>query len=155
LQPIGHQEKIHMMQRISVTSVALSGLLFVGAACSSGPKESEKRVENRQTHASNTQQGFGSPNVKEGESVYRAREVVTLEKDVPTVTITSVRGDINRMEEEHFRTLGMNEQIAKNIVDYREEHGEFRSVSELRKVPGVDSILFNRVRDKLGVSPTG
>src|SRR5262249_3558624 len=51
--------------------------------------------------------------------------------------------NINRCSlEELQRFDGISASLAKRIVDYRTEHGEFQTVREIRKVPGIGRKTF-------------
>jgi competence ComEA-like helix-hairpin-helix protein len=139
-----------MMKRSIALMCVASGALAL-ASCSSSPKHPE------QNEAQASREGIAAPSVKEGETAVKRREVIVREHEekIPSVATTKVRADINRMDEDHFRALGVPEKVAESIVDYRDDHGNFHQVSDLRMVPGMTENLYNRVKDKLGVSPTG
>lgn len=42
---------------------------------------------------------------------------------------------------------GIGEVLAARIVDYRKEHGPFRTVEELKAVSGIGNTLVERIRD--------
>jgi len=46
---------------------------------------------------------------------------------------------------------GVGEKLARAIVDYREEHGPFRSTEELTHVPGIGPGLYQRIKDLITV----
>ena len=37
--------------------------------------------------------------------------------------------------------------FAKNIVDYRLEHGPYLSIEEIQKVPGIGPVTFDKIKD--------
>ena len=60
--------------------------------------------------------------------------------------------DINTADAEKLASLpGIGASIAQRIVDYRKEHGPFKSVDELVNVRGVGDKLLARLRDRLTV----
>lgn len=46
---------------------------------------------------------------------------------------------------------GVGETLATNIINYRSEKGEFKSVSDLKNVKGIGSSKFNKIKDKITV----
>ena len=60
--------------------------------------------------------------------------------------------DINAADSEKLATLpGIGPSIAQRIVDYRKEHGPFKSVDELVNVRGVGEKLLAKLRDHVTV----
>jgi competence protein ComEA len=60
--------------------------------------------------------------------------------------------DINAADAEKLATLpGIGPSIAQRIVEYRKEHGPFKSVDELVNVRGVGEKLLGRLRDHITV----
>ncbi|MGD0676986.1 MAG: helix-hairpin-helix domain-containing protein [Polyangiaceae bacterium] len=56
--------------------------------------------------------------------------------------------DLNTADAWQLRAIeGMDERRARLILDYRSEHGPFRSWDEVRKVPGVSHHWIERARD--------
>ncbi len=61
--------------------------------------------------------------------------------------------DINRAEVWLLKALpGIGDILAQRIVGYREEHGFFRTTSELLKIPGFGPATYERIRDKITVA---
>jgi competence protein ComEA len=46
---------------------------------------------------------------------------------------------------------GIGPSKAQAIVDYRNQHGPFKSVDEIRKVKGIGEKLFTQIRPELSV----
>ena len=46
---------------------------------------------------------------------------------------------------------GIGPAKAQAIVDYRNQHGPFRSIDELRKVKGIGEKLFNQIKPELNL----
>jgi competence protein ComEA len=47
---------------------------------------------------------------------------------------------------------GIGEAKAKKIVEYREQHGKFKSVEELSNVPGIGAKTVEKNRDNISLS---
>ena len=61
--------------------------------------------------------------------------------------LVEVRLDINRARGAEFEIMGFAN--GDTIVKYRDTHGGFDSVDDLRKVPGIDADLITRIADYL------
>ena len=60
--------------------------------------------------------------------------------------------DINDANAETLTSLpGIGPSIAQRIVEYRKEHGPFKSVDELVNVRGVGEKLLGRLRDHITI----
>jgi competence protein ComEA len=46
---------------------------------------------------------------------------------------------------------GIGPALAQRIIDYRTEHGPFRSVDDLRKVSGIGDVIFAGIKDRVTV----
>ena len=77
------------------------------------------------------------------------RETETMEESIPTVMKGTEKADINRMDTDDFVALGLPEDSAKKITDYREKNGDFASVDALSQVPGIDSAWLQTHRSHL------
>jgi competence protein ComEA len=56
--------------------------------------------------------------------------------------------DINRASAQELEALpGIGPVLAQRIVTYRQEHGPFASVEDLKLVSGIGDAIFARVRD--------
>ena len=61
--------------------------------------------------------------------------------------------NINTADVERLMTLpGIGESKARDIIAYRQEHGDFASIEELMNVSGIKENLFEKVRDKIIVN---
>ena len=54
-------------------------------------------------------------------------------------------------EAELDRLPGISPVLARRIVQYRTEHGEFHSLQELLQIPGVNEILLERLQGRLAL----
>jgi competence protein ComEA len=62
--------------------------------------------------------------------------------------------DINAADSVKLTELpGIGPALAQRIVDYRKEHGPFKSIDELVNVRGVGERLLERLRDRLTIGP--
>ena len=60
--------------------------------------------------------------------------------------------NINTASREQLMTLpGIGESKAKAIIKYREEHGRFKSIEELKNVPVIGDGVFNGLSDLIRV----
>jgi competence protein ComEA len=78
-----------------------------------------------------------------------------LELDVPGQGQTDIpqKVDINRAEAWLLAALpGIGEARAQAIVDYRRQHGPFRDINELLKVPGMGDVIFENIKNLITVS---
>jgi competence protein ComEA len=62
--------------------------------------------------------------------------------------------NLNTATKDDLVTLpGIGPAKAQAIVDYRNQHGPFRSVDEVRKVKGIGEKLFLQIKPELSVGP--
>ncbi len=60
--------------------------------------------------------------------------------------------NINTASKTELETLsGIGPSTAQSIIDYREEHGEFLSIEDLMKVPGIGEATFNDIKSDITV----
>jgi len=45
--------------------------------------------------------------------------------------------------------LGISDAMAQAVVKYRAEHGKFRTLADLKKVPGIDSAKLDARKDRV------
>ena len=63
--------------------------------------------------------------------------------EIPKIKINKARA----IELESGLTLRRSEAAA--VVDYREKHGPFKSIDDLKKVPGIDAAKIDAAKDRL------
>lgn len=60
--------------------------------------------------------------------------------------------NLNTASEEQLMTLsGIGKAKASAIIRYREEHGGFQNIEELKEVEGIKDGVFNKVKDQIGI----
>jgi competence protein ComEA len=72
----------------------------------------------------------------------------------PGGEIVSAEGivNINTASAEELQTLpGIGETIAGYIIEYREEHGGFKSIEEITNVSRIGTVTFNKIKDRITV----
>ncbi len=75
------------------------------------------------------------------------------ESAVSTQAADDGRVNLNTASKEELMTLnGIGEARADAIIRYREEHGGFTSVEELKEIEGIKDGIFNKVKDQIKVS---
>lgn len=72
------------------------------------------------------------------------------EEDAQTVTEDKV--NINTADVDKLTSLpGIGQAKAKSICSYREEHGAFRSIEELKNVEGIKDGVYSKVEDLITI----
>lgn len=133
------------------------GFLVIAAVLSACASSKEKQPEEKQTAGgagtTEEQVALGEKRESAGKSAVTHKEEVVVEREtqVPTIRSTSIGADVNRMNIEQFTALGFPQEVARNIVAYRNEHGPFGAIDELKAVPGMNETLFQAHAGKLAV----
>ena len=71
---------------------------------------------------------------------------------VSAVGITGGRININTADEILLQQLtGVGPVTAQKIVDYREQHGKFKAIEELKNVSGIGEKTFEKMRDDVTI----
>lgn len=72
-----------------------------------------------------------------------------------TASPNSSSGDlvnINTADIERLKTLkGIGPALAQRIIDYREQHGAFKSIDEIKNVSGIGQKKFDALKDKVTI----
>ena len=65
---------------------------------------------------------------------------------------TDHKVNLNTADKEELMTLkGIGEARAEDILKYREQHGAFRAVEDIMKVPGIKDAAFQKIKDDIAV----
>lgn len=97
--------------------------------------------------------------VEDGEQIYiptvqeaQMRGAGVLEDTVTGNADVSGKVNINTAGKEELMTLtGIGEAKAQSILDYRGEHGKFRSAEELMQIEGIKEGVFNKIKDDITI----
>lgn len=58
--------------------------------------------------------------------------------------------NINKASKEELMTLpGVGASRAESIIQYREEHGDFRQIEDIMQVSGIKEGLFEKIKDRI------
>jgi len=69
--------------------------------------------------------------------------------DKEEIWIPGEKLNINRASQEQLVFLpGIGPVLAQRIIEYREEKGSFLTLSELKEIPGIGQVKFERIEEK-------
>ncbi|RBP39565.1 helix-hairpin-helix domain-containing protein [Garciella nitratireducens] len=64
----------------------------------------------------------------------------------------SAKININTADQEQLKTLpGIGDTLSKNIIEYREIHGGFKSIEEIKDVNRIGDKIFNELKEKITI----
>lgn len=87
--------------------------------------------------------------LEDGQTIY----VPGLYEETESADIEDGLIDINKADKAILMTLpGIGEAKADIIIQYREEHGEFKSIEDLMEIPGIKKGVFDKIKDSIKVS---
>ncbi len=67
--------------------------------------------------------------------------------------IAAAAVNINTATKEELTSLkGVGEKRAQEIIDYRKKNGDFKSVDDLEKVPGIGPGIMKQIRSEVSVT---
>ena len=59
-----------------------------------------------------------------------------------------VKCNINKDDEEGLQTVkGIGSKVARAIVNYRNNNGEYKRIEDLKKVSGIGNATFEKIKD--------
>jgi len=67
------------------------------------------------------------------------------EKELLKVNINTA--DVNKL----MTLPGIGEAKAESIINYRQEHGEFKAIEDIKNISGIKDSAFNKIKDKIMV----
>ena len=77
----------------------------------------------------------------------------TAEKPTEEIQINNGKININTASEQQLTLLpGIGEAIAKRIIDYRTEHGNFKAIEDIMNVSGIGEKKFEQLRPYIKVN---
>ncbi len=147
------------------TALLIFATALVASACTrtdrrdaartdTGPRDDSEQSVTRQSPGqldTSPEQEKGSADVTIQKETTTTRRETDKER-IPTVEQKRAKADINRMGKDDFVAMGLSEQEAERIVEYRDDHGNFSSPNQLRDVPGMNMSWLQQNSSKLGVS---
>ncbi len=88
---------------------------------------------------------------KKGESVPQSLE--TLQESAPAQQNQEEKINLNTATEAELQTIsGIGAKKAQEIIRFRDEQGPFKTVEELKNVPGIGEKTVERLKDMLTVT---
>lgn len=72
------------------------------------------------------------------------------------VYIPEGKMDLNSVSAKELAFLpGIGPELAKRIINYRSKKGGFKTISELKEVPGIGEVRFQKIKDRLMIGKEG
>ena len=97
---------------------------------------------------------FSSPAVYDRVKIEVKEEKTTVVSTQPERENNSVNGKINintATKEDLLKIKFIGDKKADAIMEYRKENGDFNTVEELKKVPGIGEKIYQKIKDKIEV----
>ncbi|HUP57546.1 MAG TPA: helix-hairpin-helix domain-containing protein [Bdellovibrionota bacterium] len=149
-------KKVSLLACIAIVAVA---------GCDSRDRRDadDATVMNRGEQTTDTTTTYQQPGaIGQGETEKGSETVVTkkqttetVRESIPTIEEKQIKADINRLSADEFHKLGLPKTVAENVTKYRSEHGDFKSIDDLSRVPGMSSAWLTQMRGKLGIANEG
>lgn len=89
-------------------------------------------------------------------SVCIKEDEIVFDKDVDEINETNTNDDnkvsLNKATKEQLMTIkGIGESKANDIINYRQENGEFKSIEDIMNVKGIGNALFDKIKEYITV----
>jgi competence protein ComEA len=86
------------------------------------------------------------------QSAYAAQKAATETTTKPVTAAATAMVNVNTATVDQLTTIkGLGPKKAQAIVDYRKDNGAFKSVDDLKKVPGISEKLFASIKPQVTV----
>lgn len=100
------------------------------------------------------------PNKEETSQESQGREYITSAKDNSEQsengaksTGTNFKININTAKQEELTQItGIGESTAKKIIEYRTKNGKFKSIEDIKNIPGIGDSKFNAMKEEITVN---
>ena len=100
------------------------------------------------------------PNKEETNQENKEREYITSAKDDSEQSgngakSTSKNSKVNintAKQEELTQITGIGESTAKKIIEYRTQNGKFKSIEDIKNIPGIGDSKFNAMKEEITVN---
>ena len=100
------------------------------------------------------------PNKEETSQESQEREYITSAKDNSEQsengaksTDTNFKININTAKQEELTQItGIGESTAKKIIEYRTQNGKFKSIEDIKNIPGIGDSKFNAMKEEITVN---
>ena len=100
------------------------------------------------------------PNKEETSQESQEREYITSAKDDSEQsengaksTGTNLKININTAKQEELTQItGVGESTAKKIIEYRTQNGKFKSIEDIKNIPGIGDSKFNAMKEEITVN---
>lgn len=100
------------------------------------------------------------PNKEETSQESQEREYITSAKDNSEQsengaksTGTNFKININTAKQEELTQItGIGESTAKKIIEYRTKNGKFKSIEDIKNIPGIGDSKFNAMKEEITVN---
>ena len=72
---------------------------------------------------------------------------------IEDITVKTELVNINTATQTQLETLsGIGPSTALKIIKYREENGKFKTIEDIKNVPGIGDSKFDTIKNEMGIS---